>query len=160
MDTAREFNCPGGSMRPFRVGNPAIRRCAVCHEERPLSEFPKDASSWQGRRRLCRVCFRAKQRDSWNWRKKEPDIHDRVTRARARYDQKRNISDHRRRQAKAHSAVRTALKNGTIVRGFCEICGSPLTEAHHDNYDYPLQVKWLCKIHHIASHQENNAKKT
>ena len=26
--------------------------------------------------------------------------------------------------------------------------------AHHEDYDYPLDVIWLCPIHHKARHKE------
>src|ERR1700681_4210592 len=34
----------------------------------------------------------------------------------------------------------------------CEICEAFPTEAHHDNYDKPLEVRWLCKVHHNEWH--------
>ncbi len=56
--------------------------------------------------------------------------------------------------ARAHRLVSRALARGAISRGACEICGSPITEAHHpDNrYDEPLSVQWLCKAHHRGLH--------
>ena len=55
-------------------------------------------------------------------------------------------------QAKANQAVRYALDDGTLTRGACIICGSDETEAHHEDYDKPLEVVWLCRRHHADAH--------
>ena len=34
----------------------------------------------------------------------------------------------------------------------CEICGKEKTHAHHDDYDKPLNVRWLCAEHHRQWH--------
>ena len=36
----------------------------------------------------------------------------------------------------------------------CEVCGSLNTQAHHDNYSKPLEVRWLCQLHHSRIHME------
>jgi len=50
-----------------------------------------------------------------------------------------------------------AIDKGLIVRAKnCENCGgSENIEAHHDNYNYPLNIKWLCKNYHASWHCEN-----
>jgi hypothetical protein len=48
----------------------------------------------------------------------------------------------------ARNAVAYALETGTLKRLPCEVCGSILTEAHHEDYSKPLEVEWLCNLHH------------
>lgn len=48
---------------------------------------------------------------------------------------------------RAHRVVFSAKRNGTLIQQPC-FCGNPKTEAHHKDYSKPLQVEWLCKIHH------------
>jgi hypothetical protein len=55
---------------------------------------------------------------------------------------------------RARSAVSWALKKGTLTRQPCEVCGAEKTDAHHDNYDEPLGVRWLCRKHHRGVHVE------
>lgn len=51
--------------------------------------------------------------------------------------------------------VSRAIRKGDLVRGPCEVCGSPVSHAHHDDYAAPLVVRWLCPKHHKAWHAEN-----
>lgn len=53
----------------------------------------------------------------------------------------------------AHRIMQNALRRGTLVRYPCEVCGDPKSEGHHDNYDQPLDIKWLCRTHHAARHR-------
>lgn len=49
--------------------------------------------------------------------------------------------------------VHKAIKNGTLVRQPCEVCGSTTAiAAHHDDYSKPLNVRWLCRKHHAKHH--------
>ena len=52
----------------------------------------------------------------------------------------------------AHACLRSALKRGLLQRAPCEVCGSPDVDGHHDNYDRPMDVSWLCRRHHKAHH--------
>ena len=54
----------------------------------------------------------------------------------------------------AHSALRSALRRGLIQRGPCEECGAERTDGHHDDYDKPMEVRWLCRRHHRAVHRK------
>ena len=56
---------------------------------------------------------------------------------------------------RAHDAVDRAIRRGELVRGPCEVCGQR-AEAHHDDYSKPLQVRWLCRGHHKAAHQNSH----
>ena len=54
----------------------------------------------------------------------------------------------RGKKRKAHGLVHTALRNGSLVRLPCKVCGAIKTQAHHDDYDKPFDVDWLCSVHH------------
>jgi len=53
----------------------------------------------------------------------------------------------------AHHAVSNGVRHGTLLRGPCEICGGELVEGHHDDYGKPLDVRWLCPLHHSQLHR-------
>ena len=55
---------------------------------------------------------------------------------------------------RAHNAVYKAVKSGRLKRGPCVWCYSTRNvEAHHDNYDDPLDVIWLCQGCHVKYHR-------
>lgn len=51
----------------------------------------------------------------------------------------------------AQRLARRALAHGEIARQACETCGAH-AEMHHDDYSRPLEVRWLCRLHHMAVH--------
>ncbi len=63
--------------------------------------------------------------------------------SRQRVNQLRNRKAHRARQV-----VKSAIRNGTIKRNPCEVCGAFPAESHHISYDHPYLVRWLCRPHH------------
>ena len=52
------------------------------------------------------------------------------------------------------SAANRALQRGEIAREGCETCGEA-GQMHHDDYDQPLVVRWLCRQHHADWHRLN-----
>lgn len=59
---------------------------------------------------------------------------------------------------KAVAKVQVALEYGDLTRKPCEVCGSVLkVQAHHDDYDKPLEVRWLCARHHLRHHGQKPA---
>jgi len=54
---------------------------------------------------------------------------------------------------RANRAVERALAAGAMHRQPCEICGHPQAHAHHDDYSKPLDVRWLCRKHHVRLHR-------
>lgn len=56
-------------------------------------------------------------------------------------------------RVRARMMVRNAVRNGTLVRQPCVVCGQERTQAHHCDYAKPLAIMWLCKIHHLAWHR-------
>lgn len=52
---------------------------------------------------------------------------------------------------KAHTTVNNAIRSGKLQRQGCEVCGEK-AHAHHDDYDRPLDVRWLCHAHHREHH--------
>lgn len=52
----------------------------------------------------------------------------------------------------AHLAVQQAISSGALTKGACEVCGAAKVDAHHDRYDQPLNVRWLCRRHHVKLH--------
>ena len=57
----------------------------------------------------------------------------------------------------AHNKVHNAILTGQIIKKPCEKCGAEPAEAHHCDYNKPLEVIWLCKKHHAEWHRNNKS---
>jgi hypothetical protein len=55
---------------------------------------------------------------------------------------------------KARGILNRAILRDEIKRESCQECGEGRSEAHHQDYSKPLEVLWLCSIHHNATHKE------
>lgn len=60
--------------------------------------------------------------------------------------------EERAKRRKARSTLNHHLRDKGLERPSCEVCGAK-AEAHHDDYDKPLDVRWLCFKHHRAHHK-------
>ena len=49
------------------------------------------------------------------------------------------------------SYVRKQIYRGKLKRGTCH-CGK-IGEAHHEDYTKPLEIIWLCSLHHAEHHR-------
>ena len=120
-----------------------LKQCSQCHKWKPLELFVRDKSRPSGRDPRCKVCHRFEVSHRY---KTNSEFKMRVFK-RAEEWRKRN-----RHKARAHSRVNDAIRYGRLVRQPCSVCGNTRSDAHHNDYSKPLEVLWLCRIHHKAVH--------
>jgi len=131
--------------------------CKVCLTNKPIDEFyrhPRGADGYQGKCKDCQKAMTLKARAA------NPDHYREYDRARgklphrvkAAIEQAKKWRDEDKRRMKCHNAVARALRDGTLDPMPCRVCGSEKTVAHHDDYDKPLDVVWLCQSHHKQLH--------
>lgn len=66
-------------------------------------------------------------------------------------ENKDKIAANRRKWKEHHDArkeLKEAIKRGEVQRQPCGVCGTSPAEAHHTDYSKPLDVSWLCRLHH------------
>ena len=114
------------------------RRCSVCKEIKEKEAFALCRTN--GRQTTRKECHSRYNKE--HYRKKKKVFKERD----------RNYS---KNKGKAKSAVGLAIKKGKLTRQPCEKCGAEKTDAHHDDYAKPLEVRWLCRSHHIQWHVDN-----
>ncbi len=82
------------------------------------------------------------------WQRKNP---------KSRYLTCHNWGKANRIKTRAHTKVQRAVKKGLLTRLDCQICSkkglSVAAHAHHSDYTKPLEVLWLCNLHHKAWHR-------
>ncbi len=156
----------GHAVAGHRVHTTSVRvsrhtkRCTVCKEVRQLTCFHYNHRMTDGRLNQCRscVCERAKVQ-----RLADIDAIRKRDRARAKLrDMGRLAAQCKRRQRKdplrkpkrnARLRVARAIAKGRLVKQRCRVCGAKRAVAHHPDYGRPLDVVWLCAVHHSAVHR-------
>jgi hypothetical protein len=131
----------------------AVKQCFKCRTDKPLSEFYAHPMMADGHLNKCKDCAKADVKSNYATRRGQYSEYER----RRNHDPSRRkkkaeyLRGHRSRnpqKAFARSAVSNAIRDGRLVKGACEVCGDPNTQAHHDDYSRPLDVRWLCFKHH------------
>lgn len=70
-------------------------------------------------------------------------------------ERRKSLSEEQRKKANCRSYTNVLIQRGELTRGPCEECGTTENvEAHHENYDDPRTVRWLCVDHHGGLHAE------
>lgn len=137
------------------------KKCFKCNLVKSLTDFYKHAVMKDGHLNKCKECTK---NDANKHRSKN------IEKIRA-YDRERGKLAHRvaqrteinrawraedERRHKAHQAVRKAILAGELSKAPCERCGDEKSLAHHEDYDQPLYVMWLCQPCHKQRHKELN----
>lgn len=134
------------------------KTCCVCGITKPLTEYFR-ASNFRGLMGACKVCHTARnQRANEKYKEKRKAQRRRYNetperRAAAYENTKKMYSLHREHQL-ARMKVYHAVKTGKLQKKPCQRCSEIKVQAHHDDYDKPLEVLWLCIPHHKKLHKE------
>ncbi len=158
------------------------KMCKKCGDLEPIDQFYRDCNRADGRMSQCKACRRlyetqgngrlASARYRSSSKGKETKRRYRSTgrsRSAALVAQKKyratesgarsaRLAAKRARDAHpdkyvARYKLSNAVTSGRIARQPCEVCGAEKVEAHHDDYSKPLDVRWLCKKHHVEAHR-------
>lgn len=79
------------------------------------------------------------------WRDENPEKH---------YAQTMRWMVKNREKVNAQARVRYAIKRGKLARQPCQVCGEAKSHGHHTDYNKPLEVVWLCALHHAKQHKK------
>jgi len=63
------------------------------------------------------------------------------------------LTDLQKLKANARSYLHVYIKRGKIIKTNCIVCDNSQVEAHHHDYNKPLEVVWFCRKCHLE-HQE------
>ena len=131
------------------------KRCFKCGEVKPLSDFYRHAQMADGHLNKCKECAKS---DAAKTRGSRIDYYREYDRSRGNRQSKKYLRRYREenpKKVKAHRMVAYHVRAGNIKKGPCEICGDKNSHGHHDDYNFPLSVRWLCPVHHRQWHEEN-----
>lgn len=123
------------------------RRCCKCGLLKPVQSFHKDRTKPLGRRYDCKECAKEWQKANRIGRYKNNELR--------KLSHSKYRSSHRT-QERSRAALRNAVRDGRVAKpDRCVSCStpSPLLHGHHHNgYDKPLDVQWLCAGCHGERH--------
>lgn len=147
-----------------------MKTCFKCGSSKPIGEFYRHSEMADGHLNKCKECAKRDSSDREKrlrrnvaWVEKELN-RTRIKSARARERGKGSSPEYMREKCrlwaakyphkvKAQAAVCTAIRNGKLKRLPCQVCGTTENvHAHHPDYSKPLEVEWLCVIHHSREH--------
>lgn len=63
------------------------------------------------------------------------------------------LTDEQRKRANVRAYANVYKNRGKLIQENCENCGSPDSQMHHEDYDKPLEVTWLCRDCHLQLHE-------
>jgi hypothetical protein len=69
--------------------------------------------------------------------------------------------EHKAKKQAVRRVVTNAIRTGRLIRQPCERCGrlrnedGSAVDGHHDDYEKPLCVRWLCETHHVEWHRQH-----
>ena len=151
-----------------------MKHCNSCNKDKSKLEFGNRKASPDGLSHKCKVCqseydkARANNKDRVLAREKYAKTDSgRDARNRARkkwanenkdkaYDITKSYRKNNPKKYKAHGKVAYEVKKGNLTAKPCVVCSKTGdVQAHHDDYDRPLDVRWLCARHHSEWHRLN-----
>jgi len=135
-----------------------MKRCFKCGEMKHLDMFYKHNRMEDGHLNKCKECAKndvrldrinsqnAREYDKSRWRNNK----ERREKVYARTKEWGNKNPHKKN---ASIIVNNAVRDGRIIKTPCIVCGAThMIHGHHEDYSKPLDVIWLCAIHHQQHH--------
>ncbi len=133
-----------------------MKTCFKCGEVKPLTDFYRHPKMADGHLNKCKACTKRDVAEHREAHIEDVRAYDRQRAAlphrkelNREMSQRYKVSQPKRRAAQV--AVGNAVRDGRLAKLPCLICGAD-AEAHHADYDRPLDVVWLCPPHHKQAH--------
>ena len=135
------------------------KECFKCKTVKPLTEFYKHERMSDGHLNKCKECTKSDATNHRNKNLEKVRAYDRERgkipeRIKANTENNRAWREEDKRRSRAHHAVSYAIRRGLLDRLPCIRCGDEKSLAHHEDYDKPLEVMWLCQPCHKQRHKE------
>ncbi len=130
------------------------KKCSECKEDKMLSEFYRDRTQVDGHHGYCKKCSSiARYKNREKTRKHVREWLRENIKKHPEYNQRSRERLIKLGRDKVYSEYQTALKKGIIKKEPCKICKKKYrVNGHHPDYSKPLEVIWLCPIHHKQLH--------
>jgi hypothetical protein len=130
-----------------------MKKCFKCERQLPLADFYELPTMADGHLNKCKDCTKTDARKHRALNLEAISAYERKRfqdpeRKRKLLIYQNNLRAKNPLKARAWSMVYREIRAGRLHRKACEVCGEPKTQAHHDDYEKPLDVRWFCFRHH------------
>jgi len=134
-----------------------MKTCFKCKTEKPLGEFYRHPQMKDGRLNKCKECTKRDVSSNYEDRREYYAEYERKRfqqpkRKAAAMEYQRKRRDANPEKYRASYLTSNAVRDGRLIKQPCEVCGEKKAQAHHDDYSKPLDVRWLCRKHHLGVH--------
>ena len=117
------------------------KACTTCGKVKPLTDFYRDRRIRSGYFTECKVCIRLR---NVAWVKANPERN---------YDHQKSWHKKNGDVVQCWGVIAYAIRQGRITKKPCVKCGTVNDiHAHHENYNEPHNITWLCRKHHVELH--------
>ena len=135
------------------------KKCFKCKAVKQLEDFYKHPQMPDGRVNKCKECNKKdvtanREKNMERIREYDRERGKNKERMLANVETTRAWRAEDKRRTVAHNAVARAIRSGALERIPCIRCGEAKSLAHHEDYDKPLGVIWLCQPCHKQRHKE------
>ena len=129
------------------------KKCFRCGETKDVSEFYCHKEMKDGHINKCKECTKRDVRENYRKNKKHYQSYEARRAETIERKEYSRLAEKRHRarypeKYKARTAVSNAIRDGRLTKEPCCLCGSMFSQAHHEDYTKPLEVKWYCKQCH------------
>ena len=143
-----------------------MKQCIHCQTDKPLCEFYAHPQMGDKLLNKCKDCCKFGAEERRLLKMKDP-LWEMAERARHREKSRKYRLDGRAKsqagvkrnntypikQRQAAGKVAKALISGKVKKRPCGVCSSTVAvQGHHEDYDHPLYLNWLCVRHHADRH--------
>jgi hypothetical protein len=136
-----------------------MKICRKCGQIKELSEFYTHPNMADGHLNICKDCkcaYAKKYGQSKRGKKTERKRNQKPKRKREIQKRADEWNKKYPKRYKAHNLVGNYVRDGKIKKpNSCQECGrtSCVIHGHHEDYDKPLDVEWLCPECHSKRHR-------
>ncbi len=128
-----------------------MKPCSKCELVKNESDFSKDKYRKDGLRSQCKSCMKEYQQSKAGKRADRKYSQTSAGKEKSRKRSNRYRKRHPER-VKAVTILNNAIRDGRIFKKPCP-CGKTKVEGHHEDYNKPLDVEWLCKKCHTKKYK-------
>ena len=135
-----------------------VKICFKCERTLPMRMFYTHSETRDGRLGKCKQCTKEDTKQNYIKNRDKIRAYNKARNqmpTRKAYKQKndKRLRAEQPEKTKSRRIYQRALKSGKLIRESCFYCGASKVEGHHDDYEKPLEVRWVCfKCHREKEH--------